>query len=32
VPGPVTKRILDAYSQFVGCDFVGQYLRHCPAD
>ena len=32
VPGPITKRILDAYSQFVGCDFVGQYLRHCPAD
>lgn len=30
VPGPVTKRILDAYADFVGCDFVGQYLRHCP--
>lgn len=28
VPGPVTKRLLDAYSEFVGIDIVGQYLRH----
>lgn len=28
VPGPVTKRLIDAYVAFVDCDFVGQYLRH----
>ena len=28
IPGPVTKRLLDAYAQFVGFDFVGQYKRH----
>lgn len=28
VPGPVVKRITDAYSKFVGCDIPGQYLRH----
>jgi branched-chain amino acid aminotransferase len=26
VPGPVTKRLLDAYTELVGCDIVGQYL------
>jgi branched-chain amino acid aminotransferase len=26
VPGPVTRRLLDAYSEFVGCDIAGQYL------
>ena len=26
VPGAVTKRILDAYSDMVGCDIAGQYL------
>jgi branched-chain amino acid aminotransferase len=25
-PGPITKRLLDAYSQSVGCDIAGQYL------
>lgn len=25
--GPVTKRLADAYSRFVGYDFVGQYLK-----
>ena len=25
--GPVTKRLAEAYSQFVGYDFVGQYLK-----
>ncbi len=30
VPGPVTKRLIDAYANFVDCDFTGQYLRHCP--
>jgi branched-chain amino acid aminotransferase len=25
--GPVTKQLADAYSRFVGYDFVGQYLR-----
>lgn len=28
VPGPVTKRLLDAYSELVGCDIPGQYLAH----
>lgn len=28
VPGPVTKRLLGAYSELVGCDIAGQYLRH----
>lgn len=31
VPGPVTKRLLDAYCRFVDFDFVGQYLRRLPA-
>ena len=25
--GPVTKRLAEAYSAFVGYDFVGQYLK-----
>jgi len=25
-PGPVTQRLIDAYAESVGCDFVGQYL------
>jgi branched-chain amino acid aminotransferase len=28
VPGRVTGRLLKAYSEFVDCDFVGQYLSH----
>jgi branched-chain amino acid aminotransferase len=28
VPGPITKRLTDAYIELVDCDFVGQYLRH----
>lgn len=31
VPGPVTKRLLDAYSEMVGCDIAGQFLRHLAA-
>ena len=27
VPGPVTKRLVDAYKQLVECDFVAQYLQ-----
>jgi branched-chain amino acid aminotransferase len=27
IPGPITKRLIDAYSSSVGCDFVGQYLK-----
>jgi branched-chain amino acid aminotransferase len=27
VPGPVTRRLTDAYKELVGCDFVAQYLR-----
>jgi branched-chain amino acid aminotransferase len=26
VPGPVTQRLIDAYKEMVGCDFVAQYL------
>jgi branched-chain amino acid aminotransferase len=28
LPGPVTRRISEAYAEQVGCDFVAQYLRH----
>lgn len=28
IPGPVTKKLLEAYSEMVGCDIPGQYLRH----
>jgi branched-chain amino acid aminotransferase len=26
IPGAITKKLLDAYSELVGCDIVGQYL------
>lgn len=28
IAGPITKRLTEAYIDFVGCDFVAQYLRH----
>ena len=28
VPGPMTKRLTEAYARLVGMDFVQQYLRH----
>jgi len=28
VPGPVTKRLMGAFSDLVGMDYVGQYLNH----
>ena len=28
IPGPVTRRLTDAYIRLVGCDFVAQYLKH----
>jgi branched-chain amino acid aminotransferase len=28
IPGPVTKRLIDAYVELVNFDFVGQYLKH----
>ncbi|MCX6048851.1 MAG: aminotransferase class IV [Chloroflexi bacterium] len=28
VPGPLTKKLTDAYTDLVDCDFVEQYLRH----
>lgn len=31
IPGPVTRRLTTAYAELVGCDFVGQYLRHLPS-
>jgi branched-chain amino acid aminotransferase len=27
VPGPITQRLIDAYKDLVGCDFVAQYLQ-----
>jgi len=27
VPGPVTQRLIEAYKELVGCDFVAQYLQ-----
>ena len=26
-PGPITRKLIDAYSKDVGCDFVAQYLK-----
>mgnify|MGYP003329040138 CR=1 FL=1 len=26
-PGPITKKLIDAYSKDVGCDFIAQYLK-----
>lgn len=31
VPGPITKRLMDAYAEEVGFDFVEQYVAHMPA-
>lgn len=28
IPGPVTRRLSEAYAESVGCDFVAQYLAH----
>jgi hypothetical protein len=28
IPGPVTGRLLNAYSGLVGLDIAGQYLAH----
>jgi branched-chain amino acid aminotransferase len=28
VPGPITKNLIDAYVEYVGCDWYGQYLKH----
>jgi len=28
VPGPITQKLMDAYSDLVDCDFVGQYLQY----
>jgi branched-chain amino acid aminotransferase len=28
IPGPVTRRLTDAYARLVDCDFVAQYLKH----
>jgi branched-chain amino acid aminotransferase len=28
VPGPITRRLTEAYAASVGCDFVAQYLKH----
>jgi branched-chain amino acid aminotransferase len=30
VPGPITQKLIDAYSDLVDCDFVGQYLQYLP--
>jgi branched-chain amino acid aminotransferase len=26
-PGPITRKLIEAYSKDVGCDFIGQYLK-----
>jgi branched-chain amino acid aminotransferase len=26
-PGPITLRLIDAYKELAGCDFVAQYLQ-----
>jgi branched-chain amino acid aminotransferase len=31
IPGPITKRLIDAYCAHVGTDFVAQYLARLPA-
>ncbi|HEX3882191.1 MAG TPA: aminotransferase class IV [Stellaceae bacterium] len=28
IPGPITRRLTEAYARSVGCDFVAQYLKH----
>jgi branched-chain amino acid aminotransferase len=28
IPGPITKQLIDAYVEYVGCDWYGQYLKH----
>jgi branched-chain amino acid aminotransferase len=28
VPGPVTKKLIEAYAKSVDFDFMAQYLRH----
>jgi branched-chain amino acid aminotransferase len=30
VPGPVTRRLTEAYVRLVDCDFVAQYLKRLP--
>jgi branched-subunit amino acid aminotransferase/4-amino-4-deoxychorismate lyase len=32
IPGPVTRRLIEAWSQKVGLDFVDQALSHLPAE
>lgn len=28
IPGPITEKLTEGYKRLVGCDFVGQYLKH----
>ena len=30
IPGPITRRLQEAFSNLVGMDVVAQYLRHAP--
>ena len=30
-PGPITQRLISAFSDLVGMDYVAQYLQHLPA-
>jgi branched-chain amino acid aminotransferase len=32
VPGPITKKLIDAYSKSVDCDFITQYLKFLPQE
>lgn len=32
IPGPITARLMDAYIEEIGFDFVAQYMTHMPED
>lgn len=32
IPGPITAKLMDAYSEEIGFDYVAQYIAHMPAD
>ncbi len=32
IPGPITKKLMDAYCEEIGFDYIAQYMAHMPAD
>lgn len=32
IPGPITQRLMNAYVEEIGFDYVAQYMAHMPAD